>query len=250
MQHTPSSLRASLSRSTDGSEGSGGVLRLLQSSVPPEDLPLDGVKLACSVCIRRSMANSLVSFTCQFPSFLSPCPSWPATGTTPPASRHLQVKPSRSAGAHTHLRRHRTGCSPPPTRCTPSGRTRTRRRSGRCCSRTRPPCRSPRGPPPRRPAVGLPLPLCPGLRLPPCLRLLTGHPRKELLNAGYATNNQMAVASETEPCGNPRRLNVKQARTARVADRLAYESEGQTTIYRSDFRDQSKVYRLFSPLSK
>eukprot|EP00667_Euglena_gracilis_P003022 EG_transcript_3031 len=72
-------------------------------------------------------------------------------------------------------------------------------------------------------------------------RLLTGHPRKELLNAGYATNNQMAVASETEPCGNPRRLNVKQARTARVADRLAYESEGQTTIYRSDFRDQSKV---------
>lgn len=91
MQHTPSSLRASLSRSTDGSEGSGGVLRLLQSSVPPEDLPLDGVKLACSVCIRRSMANSLVSLTCQFPSFLSPCPSWPATGTTPPASRHLQV---------------------------------------------------------------------------------------------------------------------------------------------------------------
>eukprot|EP00668_Euglena_longa_P017264 GGOE01021637.1.p1 GENE.GGOE01021637.1~~GGOE01021637.1.p1 ORF type:complete len:937 (+),score=122.24 GGOE01021637.1:36-2846(+) len=72
-------------------------------------------------------------------------------------------------------------------------------------------------------------------------RLMTGHPRKELLNAGYATNNQMAVASEEEPCRNPRRLNLKQARTARVANRLAYESEGQTTIYRSDFREQSKV---------
>lgn len=72
-------------------------------------------------------------------------------------------------------------------------------------------------------------------------RALTSHPERDVADGGYARNNQMAKSGEAEACGNPRKLNLKQAATARVGDRLAYESSGQTTIYRSDYRDQSKI---------